>query len=219
MNERWSDLWVRLASALVLAGLAVAAAWGGHLSFVALTAILVGIAMWELSCMHAPLERQVSYALAGVAAVISVPIWALLDKDAAFPALIYGIEGAGFRAGCPAVSQARQVGRGGVCSGDCWDRSGDLVALCPAGLVDPAAGHGHRDGSGRLLLRALLRRAKILAQHLAQKDMVRHLGRLGRGGPFCRRDGPIGRSRRIRHCAWRCSCRSVRKWEISRKAP
>lgn len=89
MSERWSDLWVRLASAIVLASLAAAAAWGGQISFMCLTVVLVGAALWELSRMHAPLSPSVSFAVAILGGVISIPVWTILRDGALFPLWLY----------------------------------------------------------------------------------------------------------------------------------
>lgn len=89
MSDRWSDLWVRLASAIALASLAAAAAWGGQVSFVCLTAVLVGAALWELSRMHSPFRPGVSFAVALVGAAVSVPVWTILRDGANFPVMFY----------------------------------------------------------------------------------------------------------------------------------
>lgn len=92
MTERWSDLWVRLASALVLAAIALAAAWGGTVSFVCLVVLLVGGALWELSRMHAPRSPSMSYAVAVLGAGVSIPIWTFLREGETFPFGFYILE-------------------------------------------------------------------------------------------------------------------------------
>lgn len=92
MSERWSDLMVRLGSAVVLLALAIAAAWGGQGSFICLTAALVGLALWELSRMHQPRFRAVPWVMALLGAAVSVPPWALGEFGAWMPMPFYILE-------------------------------------------------------------------------------------------------------------------------------
>ncbi|WP_428925135.1 phosphatidate cytidylyltransferase [Marinibacterium sp. SX1] len=51
---RWSDLALRVASGLVLAGVGLGAVWAGGWVFITFVAVLTGIIVWELAAMLAP---------------------------------------------------------------------------------------------------------------------------------------------------------------------
>ncbi len=66
----WSDLGPRVASAVVMAAVGVAAIWAGGLIFGALVAVAVGVVAWEVARMLAPEDEGLALAAGTFSAVL-----------------------------------------------------------------------------------------------------------------------------------------------------
>lgn len=84
---RWDDLLARLGSAAVMAGVGLGAMWAGGWAFLVLVAVCVGLMIWELSSMLAPVHRRSALGVAVLAAA-AVVLARLIPLGLALPFLL-----------------------------------------------------------------------------------------------------------------------------------
>lgn len=71
-SGRWDDLRARVLSAAAMAGLGLGLIWAGGVWFLALTALVSGVMIWELARMIAPERHMQALQLAGLGILVVV---------------------------------------------------------------------------------------------------------------------------------------------------